>query len=376
MLNCIKLEYPMYRRVKTILYDLLFKLKVARMRNWAINVEKEHINKVQLLALTSLEKQEIASVWGSLGLRIKPLYFQLFKTIERFDAKYLSDDLFFPWVIRALNPRKDSDTLENKGLYDIFFPCLKQPQYYIKRINGQFFDSRRENISFDVAIQILLLQDSFLIKPITGSCCGRNVKKVSGFQLENIERRKQILERMFLDYGENFIIQEVVIQISETEKFNPSSLNTIRISSLCINGKTSIVSSIFRCGQGKVDVDNGGAGGLMVGIASDGSLRDYAYDSDYNRYAATKTGVIFHGQKISAYGKLKKLVEEYHSKLLPTCGFAGWDFAINQNNEPIFIEVNLGFPGIQMEQMCTGPIFGDRTFEVVEYVKHHFPTEL
>ena len=42
---------------------------------------------------------------------------------------------------------------------------------------------------------------------------------------------------------------------------------------------------------------------------------------------------------------------------------------------PVFIEVNLGFPGIQMEQMCTGPIFGDRTAEVVGYVKNHPPKE-
>lgn len=366
----------MYCKLKNVLYNLFKKIRLTRMRNWAINVERCHIDKVKLLALTNEEKKQIILTWGGLGLKVNPLYFQLFKTIKEFDSKYLSDDLFFPWIIRSLNPRKDSDTLENKGLYDIFFSCLLQPKFYVKRINGQFFDDELRIISIEEAFRILLLQNSFLIKPITGSCCGKNVKKIKGFQALDSRDREEMLEKIFSDYGENFIVQEVVKQSLETAKFNPSSLNTIRISSLCINGKTSIVSSIFRCGQGEVDVDNGGAGGLMVGIDSNGVLYDYAYDSDYNKYATTKTGVIFKGQKISAYADLKSLVENYHSKLLPTCGFAGWDFAINQNNQPVFIEVNLGFPGIQMEQMCTGPIFGARTFEVVEYVKSNPPKEL
>ena len=113
----------------------------------------------------------------------------------------------------------------------------------------------------------------------------------------------------------------------------------------------------------------------MIGLDDEGFLREYAYDADYNRYEQTKTGVSFKGKRISAYKELRDSILEYHSKLLPACRFAGWDLALDKNNVPVFIEVNLGFPGIQMEQMCTGPIFGDRTAEVVGYVKNHPPKE-
>ena len=262
--------------MKKFIYGIWYKLRLYRIRNWAIRVEYGHIRKLRLLDLTKSEKEAIKLVWGSLGLSIKPLYYRLFKTVEKFDARYLSDDLYFPWVIRSLNPRKDSDVLENKGLYDLYFSQLPQPRFYIKNVNGQYFNDKTD-----------------------------------------------------------FIIQEVIQQSAETAIFNPSSLNTIRISSLNMNGKTSVVSAIFRCGQGKVDVDNGGAGGLMIGLDDEGFLREYAYDADYNRYEQTKTGVSFKGKRISAYKELRDLILEYHSKLLPACRFAGWDLALDKNNVPV-----------------------------------------
>lgn len=361
--------------MKKFIYGIWYKLRLYRIRNWAIRVEYGHIRKLRLLDLTKSEKEAIKLVWGSLGLSIKPLYYRLFKTVEKFDARYLSDDLYFPWVIRSLNPRKDSDVLENKGLYDLYFSQLPQPRFYIKNVNGQYFNDKLDILSIGEAIEVLRKLREFLIKPTVGSCCGRNVRKVSGLDLLAAHEARKKIESLLFEYKTDFIIQEVIQQSAETAIFNPSSLNTIRISSLNMNGKTSVVSAIFRCGQGKVDVDNRGAGGLMIGLDDEGFLREYAYDADYNRYEQTKTGVSFKGKRISAYKELRDLILEYHSKLLPACRFAGWDLALDKNNVPVFIEVNLGFPGIQMEQMCTGPIFGDRTAEVVGYVKNHPPKE-
>ena len=38
-----------------------------------------------------------------------------------------------------------------------------------------------------------------------------------------------------------------------------------------------------------------------------------------------------------------------------------------EQNEPIVIELNSSQPGVIGEQLCTGPIFGDRTHEVLDY---------
>lgn len=51
----------------------------------------------------------------------------------------------------------------------------------------------------------------------------------------------------------------------------------------------------------------------------------------------------------------------------------GWigdgDIAVNEDNQGVLIEANCSQPGVIGEQLCTGPIFGARTQEVIEYCK-------
>ena len=51
----------------------------------------------------------------------------------------------------------------------------------------------------------------------------------------------------------------------------------------------------------------------------------------------------------------------YALSLIPICKIASWDFCINENGEPIFIEVNLKYPSTMLTQILYGSIFGDRT---------------
>lgn len=58
-----------------------------------------------------------------------------------------------------------------------------------------------------------------------------------------------------------------------------------------------------------------------------------------------------------------------HRLYLPAMGQVAWDLALDENCEPILIEVNLGWPGVIFDQMANGkPLFGSRTEEIIEYV--------
>mgnify|MGYP000098803557 FL=1 len=210
--------------MKKFIYGIWYKLRLYRIRNWAIRVEYGHIRKLRLLDLTKSEKEAIKLVWGSLGLSIKPLYYRLFKTVEKFDARYLSDDLYFPWVIRSLNPRKDSDVLENKGLYDLYFSQLPQPRFYIKNVNGQYFNDKLDILSIGEAIEVLRKLREFLIKPTVGSCCGRNVRKVSGLDLLAAHEARKKIESLLFEYKTDFIICRNGNIQSEFIEYNPDQL--------------------------------------------------------------------------------------------------------------------------------------------------------
>lgn len=340
---------------------LLNKRRLSRQRNWAISIERDNLESLELQSLSKFECKELEKCWGKLGLKIYPIFYRMFKTVEGFDSKYLSDDLFYPLIIRALNPVEYSISFEHKALYSYLYKEIKQPTNYVKCINGILFNSSMEVISLDIAKNIL--QDkSFIIKPTKNSCMGRNVKLMTYRDDFNIDE-------LFKNYGDDFVIQEVINQSSQTAIFNKTSLNTFRVSSLFINGKLTICSVVFRCGRDNNIVDNAGAGGLMVGVDEDGTFHDYAYDNKYKRYYKTDGGIIFSNQNIEEVQNIIRIVKEYHPKYFPNLGFIGWDFALDSENHPILIEVNLGFPGIQMEQLASGsPIFGDRTDEVIDYV--------
>ena len=267
-----------------------------------------------------------------------------------------------PFILRKLNNQSEAEAFVHKGLYDVLFrDVIKRPKTLVNNINGTYYNSEMQPISLEEGLAILKKEHFFIIKPTVGSCMGKNVKKVNSDN-DNIVS-------VLANYKENFITQEVVTQSAFTSSFNPTSLNTFRISTLNINGKVSVCSILFRCGQGNTVVDNGGAGGIMVGVDKDGTFREYGYNNKYKKIYETINGIAFKGIHIDFLPEVLLKIQEVHQKCLPSMGFAGWDIALNERNEPLMIEVNLVWPGIQFEQLCPAvPIFGERTDEVISYL--------
>lgn len=287
-----------------------------------------------------------------------------FKKLEHFDADFVCDECMVPYVLRALNSKQKAKAYEHKSLYPIIYSKIPQPKYFVNCINGVFFNSEMNIVSKEECINILEKEGEFIIKPTHNSAQGANVKKAV------VSNRKDVIE--ILDYyGKDFIAQEIVKQSEITKQFNESSLNTFRITTLNINGEASLCNILFRCGQGNVCVDNGAAGGLMIGVSKEGEYREYGYDKFYNKHFTTRGGLEFKGIKVPGFDNIVNQVVGWHAKYLPLMGLCGWDIALDENNNPVMIEINLFDPGAQFEQLSNGtPLFGNRTKEVIEYIKN------
>lgn len=337
--------------------------RLSRNRKRMIELESCNMNNVKLNNLTTVEWSEVREKWQKISsLHLLPKYYQMFKTLDHFDSDFVSDDIFMPFILRSLNDERESQSFEHKGMYDILFgDSVKRPKTVVNCINGTCYSENGDIIPHEILFGGLECAEECIVKPTKGSCMGRNVRK--------IKLSDKTLNEVLLSYGDNFIVQKVVKQSSLTSLFNASSLNTFRISTLNINGRVSLCTILFRCGQAGSSVDNGAAGGLMAGVYANGHFRDFAYDNKYNRYYETKQGVKFSDGFIPNMPTIVEEVKSIHQKCLPNMGFAGWDIALDENNCPVMIEVNLSWPGVQFEQLCPGlPIFGDRTAEVIEYV--------
>ena len=53
---------------------------------------------------------------------------------------------------------------------------------------------------------------------------------------------------------------------------------------------------------------------------------------------------------------------------VPHFRLVSWDFSINEAGEPILVEPNLCYGGIDVHQMCNGPVFGEDTKKILDEV--------
>lgn len=342
---------------------ILSDYRLFKGRKRALEYERKNLSFFSSQKLTKSEYSGLKNQWGRLGLKIYPDVYKIYKGCVEFDPRYLADDLYYPYMLGALNPRQYSVGLSHKAFYEIIFHDVKQPKTICKCIRGIFYDNHGNVISSTEAKEILERNMPFIIKPTVDASTGKNVMKITS---------SCDYSRIFKTIGEDFIAQEVIKQSKQTSVLNPSSLNTIRVSSLYLNGKFSIVSMVVRMGKKNSVVDNLGAGGLMLGIHDDGSFYDFAYDSKYAK-SVDNDGVIFKGKGIDNIEVIKSFIEDLHVKHLPHMSFIGWDIALNKDDEPVLIEANLQWPSIQFTQLAVGrPVFAERTDEVIDYVVNFY----
>ena len=199
-----------------------------------------------------------------------------------------------------------------------------------------------------------------LIKKSSGSCCGQGINLIGPYT------EKYKISTIISQYNGDFVVQEKLTQSSSTRLFNEASLNTIRISTLLLNGKFSVCTAMIRFGAPNSIVDNVGAGGCCVGINHDGSLKEFGFTSRFDKILEWN-GVQFKGHQIPNFDKIIEFARDAHY-CVPNCGFIGWDIALDNNDDCVLIESNICWPGIFFEQLADGkPAFCGREDELLEF---------
>lgn len=325
---------------------------------------------IDLPRLSEGEKEKIRNYYGRLGLKAYYTDWQIFKKECGFDARFVPDDMQIPFIIKSLNPSVYVIGFEHKGLYPIIYKDLKLPNTIVVSINGVMFDSEMRILPNEKCLELLNSRERVIVKPTSITGCGSGISVYESTLFNN-----EMLHKFQNEYKGNYIVQELVRQSEQMSVLSKRSLNTFRISTLFLNGKFSICSITCRCGMSDSYLDNVAAGNVIVGVNEDGHFMKYAYDRNYGKHTITDTDIEFSSVKIKNFERVKEFVKENHIKYLPHCGFVGWDIALDVNDEPVMIEVNLYGAGVHFEQLVEGkPLYGERTDEVLEYVKNHKPS--
>lgn len=320
--------------------------------------------------LTSEERRMIQERWGKIVRCIRRGYdfYRGLKVLDCFNQDYLPSSYFFPYIEGILNPERWKHQLSHKSMIEIAYGVgVRHPRTILRTFGGVFLGEDYMPLRLEEAVSVIRGADTpLLYKPSTESEQGAGVRLINPGEFDDLY--KEVASGGIFDSNADFVLQEPVEQSKYTSVFNSTSLNCMRITTLNLNGQVSVCSRAIKCGPKDSVVDNIGSGkrGVIVGIRPDGRLCDTGFYGNGER-ASGHNGVQFRGVKIANFHKVVEAAICLH-EYVRHCKIIGWDIALDSNDEPVLIEGNVVYPGVSFEQMCSGPIFGDRTEEVIAYI--------
>lgn len=317
--------------------------------------------------------------WKKLDANVTPFSYRIFSKFIGNNIDILPLETSCTFIEPLLQPIEYVPFYSDKNVYDRLFGLENTLGAVLRRINGFYYLEDYSKVLIDnVSLKKMLSdKDVVIVKPSVDSCSGNGVKCFVKNNNEFYDELGNILSIDYLErnYGNNFIIQKKFEQSELISFFNSSSVNTLRIMAYrsVITDEVVIPNMILRIGSIGSIVDNAHAGGRFIGVSNDGKLGNGLCDFCGGQYREFN-GVDF--SKNSFYIQnielIKKMVIEASKKILHHRLIA-FDIAIDKNNIPKILEINVGGFGAWPFQFVNSPTFGKWTDEVYEYSLNHNP---
>lgn len=175
------------------------------------------------------------------------------------------------------------------------------------------------------------------VKKEVSESCGR------GVSLVDLRKDGQGADSQFEQMmdGNKYILEELVVQSDAMARLNPSSVNTVRCLTLNTHHGIVIPWCFMKVGRMGSFVDNGGAGGILVGIDMEtGRLFEDGVDEYGRRYLAhPDTGTVFSGYPLPDWDEMLAMCKKM-AIMTPKIQWIGWDLA-NTDQGWVVIEGNV-----------------------------------
>ncbi len=307
-----------------------------------------------------LFRSQVLPFWRRYGIKPNKMWYDLYCYKDgAYDPRYIPEELYWQRIYPAMNNPGFRQAYTDKCFYHQLFPHLKQPRTILRNSNRCFYDGSGKMINLTCAKSILKSEKRFVIKPAIHSGEGADI-----YFYDQKTNHKSDIPFLMRAYGFNYIVQEVASQHKVLASIHPKSLNTIRVISFLFQGKVHISSAILRMGVNGSRLDNISAGGLACPIQPNGRLEAKAMNAQSQWMTRHPGGTVFSEIKIPSYEKVLTAIRRTHPHI-PHFRIIGWDFSIDEDGDPLFIEYN-GAPG--MNQVSCGPLFGDLTETVLNTI--------
>ncbi|MEE1313986.1 MAG: sugar-transfer associated ATP-grasp domain-containing protein [Lachnospiraceae bacterium] len=227
---------------------------------------------------------------------------------------YLTFGLFDKMRLKY-NDGKAAKIFADKGGFNEIFADLNHHRWFINH-----------DLSYEDFLKNIEGLNAIIVKPLS-STQGKGVTK---FECNISEEKNRKLYDTVMGLNKS-IIEEYIIQHEEVMKFCPTSVNTIRITTLNYENECHFLYAVFRMGRGDV-VDNFHAGGIAATVdVNTGIVTTDAADLDGNTYPVNPySGVKIKGFQIPHWDKVIEACKKANGRI-EGVNLVGWDFAITED---------------------------------------------
>lgn len=318
------------------------------------------------------------TLYKQLGLPCNDKWLRLYSNLTGIvDYTYLPENLFYTVIERVLNDcdREDGD-MEDKNLLSRLVDKEYLPKTYVRFIRGIFYDEDYNVLSRNEVAEVLSTNNGPIVGKIASESLGGHGVKIFYYKKNQYSASDgTILSAQWIeDNFEMYILQEKLNQCDFAAKFNPSSVNTCRITTLRCpwNGEVVVAKGGMRFGVAGKEVDNMTSGGVSVGLSEIGELGPVAFSyngmTQYDRHPSS--GLEFKGHVHPYYLSMCKVIKKY-AKLIPHFNVIAWDVIADADGRVKIIELNLVGQGTAVQQFAFGSLFGKYTEPLIKWVAQH-----
>ncbi len=252
------------------------------------------------------------------------------------------------WRLNEAQRKEYVSRLEMRLYYERHTPlkvCLlfwnkkKWLNYFSDYIHRQWIDI--ETSTYSRFVDFIKPGREYIAKPEEGSL-GMGIFKVSHKDVDAELFRKLRSGR--------YIVEELIHNEDSMAAFHPSSLNTVRVTTL---RDGEIIGTFIRFGNNGNLVDNAHAGGVFAEIdPSTGVVVTNGIDTDGHEYEVHPySGIKIKGYAVPQWNGIRETVGRMH-KSIPEAVVVGWDVCVNSDNKIEVIEGN-HLPDIDVLQSPT-----------------------
>lgn len=352
--------YKLRSTVSTLLNNAERGLRFAIRRNYL----RKDIDKFNydIKPLSKEQKKQIRDYWRPYTKHICYKWHTFFYSLTgNFDVRYVPEDLMMTDIEGYLNDWQSAHGIDNKNNYPFYFPEVRHPEAVLHRMNGTWHRGDYTLADFDQIVADCLKHDHLIFKYALES--GRG----GGISFWEAKEGKNALLKCLNDLPQDAVGQVFIGQHPKLAQFNPTSVNSIRIVTLAFENETHVLAAELRMGQNGSVVDNVSAGGICAAIAPDGTLKPIGYDRHAKATSKHPCGITFEGFCVPGWDNVVNAAKTLHNKM-GNFHIISWDFAVDENEQPVFIEMNLKYGGIKNHQLMNGPLFGDMTDRVLDEI--------